>query len=137
MAVQRRGLTQVLGGMDTAKRLYRLQPDFLASITLRPGCSNGHDVMNGARTDFCYVEDPDQITQYMIWPDFFDASGDSLPTDQPLVFGIPLNARMHILSREFVTFHMARLRQGTRFYCMAGPQIVGDGVVTDVFTNPA
>jgi hypothetical protein len=93
--------------------------------------------MNGVRTDFRYTEDPDLNSQYMIWPDFFDASGNSLPTDQPLSFGTPLNARMHILSREFVAFHTARLVPGTRFYCMAGPKIVGDGIVTEVLANPA
>ena len=93
--------------------------------------------MNGIRTDFRYVEEADQVMQYMIWPDFFDVSGDSLPSDQPLNFGVPLNARMLILSRDFVAFHMTRLRPGTRFYCMAGRQIVGDGVVTEVYANPA
>ena len=123
--------------MDTATRLYRSQPDFLASITLRPDSSNGRAVMNGVRTDFCYAEDPDQVTQYMIWPDFFDSSGNSFPIDQPLAFGTLMNARMHILSRDFVAFHLKRLRHGTRFYCMSGPQVVGDGVVTEVIAVPA
>ena len=120
--------------MDTTKRLYRLPPDFLASITLRPG---PRVFLNGIRPNFCYAEDPDQVLQYMIWPDFIDSFGDSITADQPLVFGSPLDARMHILDRDFVAFHMTRLSGGTRFYCMDGPRIVGDGVVTDVVPAPA
>ena len=120
--------------METTKRLYRLPPDFLASITLRPG---PRGFLNGIRPNFCYGEDPDQVTQYMIWPDFMDSSGNSLTADQSLAFGLPLNARMHILDRDFVAFHMSRLSRGTRFYCMDGPRIVGDGVVTEVVPSPA
>ena len=120
--------------MDTTKRLYRTPPDFLALITLRPGPRR---FLNGIRPNFCYVEDPDQVAQYMICPDFVDSSGNSLTADQPLAFGSPLNARMHILDRELLAFHMTRLSGSTRFYCMDGPRIVGDGVVTEVFQGPA
>ncbi|NOX95954.1 MAG: hypothetical protein GXP04_12920 [Alphaproteobacteria bacterium] len=91
--------------------------------------------LNGIRWAFAYAEDfakntkngtPTQISD--VWPEFLDESGQTIPTDVPLM-GM-LKARMHIVSPEMVSVHMTRLKVGTKFYCLDGIRPRAQGVVT-------
>ena len=115
------------------QRLYDDPGDFEAMIRIYSAGEGGRDTpaYNGIRWDFSYADDPE--TLYMIWPDFYDEHGDSLPTDQPLPVGIDLPARMVVLVKEMrKTVHRLRIREGVAFYCMEGPHRVAEGRVTRI-----
>ena len=80
---------------------YRLYPhdDFEANVRILSAAEGGRrtPAFNGIRWDFAYAEGQPPGTLYMIWPDFFAADGQSLPTDQPMPVGVELSARMMIL----------------------------------------
>ena len=89
---------------------------------------------NGIRWDFCLVEDLDDrgwATEVsMIWPEFVDDSGASIPTGVPIEGR--LHALMHIVVPEMVDKHLQRLKVGSRFVCTEGPRPVAEGVVTSL-----
>ncbi len=69
----------------------------------------------------------------MIWPDFFGATGDSLPTDQPLPVDEVLNARFTVVDDELrKKVHRSRILVGLQFYCVEGPKRVAVGTVTRI-----
>ena len=69
----------------------------------------------------------------MIYPDFYDERGDSLPTDRPLPLGIELQARMVVFNDELrTTLHRSRVTEGTLFYCHEGSKRVAEGRVTRI-----
>ncbi len=112
------------------QRLYSAKEDFEALIRINQLL---HSPRNGIRWDFAYAEDHPTNSLFMIWPDFLDASGNSLPTDMPLPFGVDLKARMYILNREFAeSFHRSRLQVGTKFFCHEGPKQVACGTVIQI-----
>lgn len=121
---------------ETPKRLYRVPDDFEATIRILREDEGGRQLppFNGIRWDFAY--DGDDISEtgiYMIYPDFFDESGDSLPTDSPVPVDVELPARMTILVDEMrESFHRERIREGVRFYCHEGGKQVAEGVVTNI-----
>ena len=85
---------------------------------------------NGIRWDFAYAESQAVGELYMIHPDFYDARGDSLPTDQALPVGGELPARMTVVMDEMrCKLHRARIREGVRFYCHEGAKRVAEGRV--------
>ncbi|KAF1054527.1 MAG: hypothetical protein GAK43_00810 [Stenotrophomonas maltophilia] len=113
-------------------RLYPLADDFEARIRLYRAEEGGRrqPAVNGIRWDFAYADDT-ALTLYMIWPDFCDALGDSLPRDQPLPVGVELRAWMTVVNDEMrCTLHRQRLAPGTRFYCHEGPHRVAEGRIT-------
>lgn len=117
------------------RRLYSVQDDFEATLRILTGSEGGRRTspFNGIRWDFSYAEDDSPAPLYMIWPDFLDADGESLPADAPLPLGVELVARMTIVAddmREQV--HRARIRPGVAFYCHEGPKRVAVGRVTRV-----
>lgn len=75
----------------------------------------------------------------MIWPDFMDEQGDSLPTDAPLPIGVNLVARMTVLVDEMrVEVHRKRLAVASMFYCQEGdkPVVVGQATkITGLFSE--
>ena len=116
-------------------RLYRLPDDFEAVIRIYGTEEGGRKMppFNGIRWDFAYEGDSISDSLYMIYPDFYDLDGNTIPKDQPLPVDIELIARMHILNDEFrVSLHRKRIRLGTRFFCHEGPKAVAAGVVTRI-----
>jgi translation elongation factor EF-Tu-like GTPase len=81
-------------------RLYKQPDDFEAIIRIFSADEGGRMTppFNGIRWDFAYAEDDVPTTGlHMIWPDFIDEAGDSLPTDQALPIGVALQARMTVV----------------------------------------
>ena len=89
-------------------------------------------ICNGIRWDFAYASDIMPLTLYMIYPDFCDQEGRSLPDDQPLPTGVDLPAGMFVLVKEMRDFHRQKIRKGVRFYCHEGGRRVAEGVVTRI-----
>ena len=116
-------------------RLYLIPDDFEATIRILTEAEGGRKTspFNGLRWDFSYVADTATDQLYMIWPDFFSPSGDSLPKDQPLPLSTELTARMTVVVDEMrEQVHRARIRPGVEFYCHEGPRRVAIGRVTQV-----
>jgi hypothetical protein len=115
-------------------RLFRLPDDFEVLIRIYRADEGGRKQPpnNGIRWDFCYAGDSiDHL--YMIFPDFYDMSGSSLPQDQPLPIDRELSARMLILNDEFrVSMHRERIKVGTQFFCHEGTKAVATGYVTRI-----
>lgn len=115
-------------------RLYA-HDDFEAIIHIYGPDEGGRrtPAFNGIRWDFAYADDLPAATLYMIWPDFFAAEGQSLPTDKPLPVGIELSARMAIVVDEMRSdVHRGRIAPGVRFFCQEGGRQVAEGVVTRI-----
>lgn len=110
-------------------RLYRYD-DFTAHIRILSVQEGGRltPAHNGIRWDFAYADDRER--QYMIWPDFHDASGASLAGELPV--GITLAARMVIVVDDMRAWHASRLRPGVRFYCHEGSKRVAIGEVAAI-----
>jgi hypothetical protein len=68
----------------------------------------------------------------MLYPDFYDADGNSLPTNHPLPIDEWLYARMYCFSSDSQKFHRQFVRPGTGFYCVEGSKIVAEGTVTRI-----
>jgi translation elongation factor EF-Tu-like GTPase len=116
-------------------RLYSVPDDFEASIKIFSFEEGGRQSppFNGIRWDLCYTEDSATEHLWMIWPDFMDEHGDSLPTDKPLPIGVNLTARMTILVDEMrAEVHRKRLAIGSTFYCHEGGKRVASGRVTKI-----
>ena len=117
------------------RRLHPLPDDFEAIVRIYAHSEGGRASapFNGIRWDFAYAEDQPPGTLFMIWPDFHDEAGDSLPTDQALPIGVELRARMTIVSTELrAELHRERIQEGVRFYCHEGPKRVAEGQVLRV-----
>ena len=67
-------------------RIHKIPDDFEAMIRIFSTAEGGRmsPPFNGIRWDFAYAESQAVGELYMIHPDFYDARGDSLPTDQAL-----------------------------------------------------
>lgn len=116
-------------------RLYRIPDDFEATIRILTEAEGGRKTspFNGIRWDFSYVANNATDQLYMIWPDFFSPSGDSLSKDQPLPTSIELSARMTVVVDEMrEQVHRARIQPGVEFYCHEGPKRVAVGRVTRI-----
>jgi translation elongation factor EF-Tu-like GTPase len=88
---------------------------------------------NGIRWDLNYAEESPSKDLYMIWPDFMDENGNSLPKGANLETDVELHARMTIVNDEMRhKVHRARVKVGTRFYCCEGPRRVAEGQVTKI-----
>lgn len=121
--------------MHTMQRLYPTADDFEATIRILTESEGGRRTppFNGIRWDFCYAEDDPSDNLYMIWPDFHDPDGNSLPTDAPLPLGVELRARMTVVIDEMrEQTHRARIKPGVGFYCHEGSRRVAVGRVTVV-----
>lgn len=115
-------------------RLY-LSDDFEAVIKILPLGKGGREAapFNGIRWDLCYEGDKPEDGLWMIWPDFFDNSQNSLPKDKPLPLDIELHARMVILNDEArEKVHQAKISIGREFYCHEGPRRVAVGRITKI-----
>jgi hypothetical protein len=117
------------------QRLYQVPDDFEATIRILPVVEGGRasPTFNGIRWDLAYADSnqPDQV--YMIWPDFYNASGDSIPSDQALPVGIPLQARMTVVDDTMrADVHRARIAPGVEFFCQEGAIRVATGRVTRI-----
>jgi translation elongation factor EF-Tu-like GTPase len=116
------------------ERLYPCD-DFEATIRIYSATEGGRrtPAYNGIRWDFAYAEGNPPDTLYMIWPDFFATSGQSLPPDQPLSVGVELSARMSVVMDEMrAEVHRDRIAPGVRFFCHEGGRRVAEGVVTRI-----
>jgi len=116
-------------------RLYVIPDDFEAVIRIFSENEGGRKTppFNGIRWDFAYASDGVVNQIYMIRPDFFAISGDSLPTDTPLPIGVDLSARMTIVVDEMrEQLHRARIEPGVEFYCHEGSKRVAIGRVTRI-----
>lgn len=120
--------------MSNQKRLYDVPDDFEARIRILRKDEGGRsvDAYNGIRWDFAYEGDDIEKTGiYMIWPDFHDENGNSLPTDQPLPVDCELLARMTIVTDDMrEKIHRDRIEAGVRFFCHEGGKRVAVGQVT-------
>jgi hypothetical protein len=119
--------------MHTMHRLYPIADDFEAIIRIFTESEGGRRTspFNGIRWDICYAEDDPSDNLYMIWPDFYDSAGNSLPTDTPLPLGVELRARMTVVVDEMrEQTHRARIKPGVDFYCHEGLKRVAVGRVT-------
>ncbi len=121
---------------EIPKRIYEDPDDFEASIRIYREDEGGRVTppYNGVRWDFAYEGDNIYKTGiYMIWPDFIDEHGDSLPSDAPLPIDQELSARMIIaVDKMREELHRSRISEGVRFFCHEGPRCVAEGVVTKV-----
>lgn len=109
--------------------------DFEASIRIMRADEGGRrtPVFNGIRWDFCYAEDDPAAGIWMIHPDFYDATGESVAEQTALPIDEPIPARMFILVDELrEEIHRRKLRVGGRFYCHEGSRRVAEGVVTRI-----
>jgi hypothetical protein len=116
-------------------RIHRIPDDFEAMIRIFSTTEGGRmsAPFNGIRWDFAYAENQPVGELYMIYPDFYDVRGDSLPTDQPLPIGVEMPARMVVLMDEMrEKLQRARIREGVRFYCHEGAKRVAEGRVTRI-----
>jgi len=122
--------------MPSQKKLYKVPDDFEALIRIFRHDEGGRSInaFNGIRWDFAYEGDNiDETGIYMIWPDFFDENGNSLPTDQPLPVDKELPARMTIVMDEMrEKIHAHRIKKGLRFFCHEGGKRVAEGQVTKI-----
>ena len=117
------------------QRLYPIADDFEATIRILTESEGGrkNPPFNGVRWDFSYAADNSSDQLYMIWPDFYSATGDSLPTDSPLPLSVELSARMTVLVDEMRELtHRSRISPGVEFYCHEGPKRVAVGRVTRI-----
>ncbi|GAB2801186.1 hypothetical protein [Dyella kyungheensis] len=117
------------------QRLSVVIDDFEAAIRIFSEAEGGRKTppYNGIRWDFSYASDEDSNQLYMIWPDFFSPSGDSLAKDSPLPIGVELSARMTVVNDEMrAEVHRARIVPGLEFYCHEGPKRVAVGRVTRI-----
>lgn len=115
--------------------LYSTPDDFEAKIRIMGHEEGGRlkPPFNGIRWDFCYAEDSPQDALWMIWPDFFDDSGDSLPKNLPLPVGVELSVRMTVLVDNMrAQVHRQRIKVGTQFFCHEGSKRVAEGQVTKI-----
>ena len=115
-------------------RIYKYD-DFDAVIRIFTTTEGGrtNPPFNGIRWDFAYAENQPPGEYYMIYPDFYDEGGNSLPTDKPLPIGVELPARMVVLFDEMrEKLHRHRIREGVRFYCHEGAKRVAEGHVTRI-----
>lgn len=109
--------------------------DFEAVVRILPPEQGGRQTppFNSIRWDFCYAEDDPENGIWMIWPDFVDERGNSLPEDRPLPVDVEIRAQFRIVDDKLrEKFHRPRLREGTRFYCHEGPKRVAEGRVTQI-----
>jgi hypothetical protein len=120
--------------MTKPDRLYPdLRDDFEARIRVLTPEEGGRKTyaVNGIRWDFRYALDTESKGYFMIYPDFLDAAGNSLPVTVPLPTNEWLSARMYISNQETrERIHQKLLHFGTSFYCCEGPRIVAEGTVT-------
>ena len=121
---------------SVAKRLYDAPDDFEADIRILREDEGGRKtpVCNSIRWDFCYRgEGSIEPYIHMIWPDFIDSRGNSLPEDEMLPVDHTLKARLTILSDEVrQTIHRDRIKVGVRFYCQEASKRVAEGIVTRI-----
>lgn len=116
-------------------RLYRVPDDFEATIRILTEAQGGRKSppYNGIRWDLAYADEGVAEHLYMIWPDFCDAEGNSLPTDRPLPVGVELRARMTVVVDEMrEQTHRGRIQPGVEFYCHEGNKRVAVGRVTRI-----
>jgi len=116
-------------------RLYQVPDDFEATIRIYSRAEGGRvsPPFNGIRWDFGYADDPPGSSIYMIYPDFFDENGNSLPTDVRLRVGVELRARMTVLSDNMrAEVHRSRIKEGLKFFCHEGNHRVAEGHVTRI-----
>ena len=90
---------------------------------------------NGIRWDLRYAEDDDRpgdekFQIYMVWPEFLDDDGNSIPHGVPLIG--TYRALMHIVVEEMIDVHRQRVTVGTEFFCTEGRRKVAKGVVTSL-----
>jgi hypothetical protein len=125
--------TVAIGWIGTMKRLYAAD-DFEAVIRIFRPDEGGRSssTFNGIRWDFVYADEEPADGLYMIWPDFVDDNGDSLPADAILPVDASLPARMVVVNDEMREKHRSKIRVGGRFYCCEGPKRVAEGRVTKV-----
>lgn len=122
------------GGRPIRDRLHP-HDDFEATVRIYSTAEGGRrtPAFNGIRWDFAYAENHPPDTLYMIWPDFFAANGQNLPSDQPLPVGVELCARMTVVVDEMrAEVHGGRIAPGVRFFCQEGGRRVAEGVVTRI-----
>ena len=90
-------------------------------------------MFNGIRCDFCYAEDDPQNGIWMIYPDFHDANGESIPENQQLPVDISILARMFVLSDQLrKEVHRPKVKVGGRFYCHEGQRRIAEGIITSI-----
>jgi hypothetical protein len=87
---------------------------------------------NRIRWDFAYAADGLEADLYMIHPEFLDAAGEPVPSEDPLPVGVELSARMRVVVEEMRMLHRVRIAPGVRFFCHEGNRRVADGVVVRV-----
>jgi len=118
------------------KPLYDTPDDFEAEIRIMRENEGGRisPPYNGIRWDFAYDGDIIKETGiYMIWPDFINEKGNSLPTDKALSIDKILKARMIIISDEMrEKIHRDRIVEGLHFFCHEGSRRVAEGIVTKI-----
>ncbi|WP_411884886.1 hypothetical protein [Polaromonas sp. YR568] len=117
------------------RRLYPIPDDFEATIRILTAQEGGRTTppRNGIRWDLSYELDSEPNQIWMVWPDFFDAAGDSLPINEPLPVDVPISARLTVLNDDLrKEIHGARIRVGRKFYCVEGSKRVAIGTVTRI-----
>jgi hypothetical protein len=109
--------------------------DFEAMIRIFRESEGGRrsPMFNGVRCDFCYAEDDPRRGIWMIYPDFLDANGESIPENQPLPVDAPIPARMIVLSDNLrMEVHRQKARVGSQFFCQDGQRRIAEGIITKI-----
>jgi hypothetical protein len=112
-------------------RMYQRRDDFEAIVRILTAREGGRctPVYNGIRWDLRYFHQSDTELS-MIWPEFIDENGATLPVDQPLT-GL-LRAKFYVVADEMRDFHRQQVHPGVGFFCVEGPHVCAVGIITKV-----
>ena len=122
--------------MESADRPLYTGHHFEATVWILPSEQSGRKtpIYNGVRWQFRYDNQPAEESSYLIFPDFVDANGKSLPPDMPLTEDEPLTARMTIPFDELrLSVHLNRIHPDTRFLGYDLWRPIAKGIVTRAF----
>jgi hypothetical protein len=113
------------------KRLYERPDDFEGDVRILTAREGGraNPPYNGIRWDLRYFSQAED-SNWMVWPEFIDDSGDMLPTDRPVTGFV--KARFYVISDAMRPYHRAQVRPGVGFFCVEVAKVCAAGVVTRV-----
>jgi hypothetical protein len=109
--------------------------DFSATVVVLSEAEGGRrtPAHAGIRWDLAYADAPaGAVELFMIWPEFLDDTGEPMLHGTTLPVGVELKARFTIGVEAMRSFHRARLRIGTAFFCCEGARRVARGTVTSL-----
>src|SRR5438045_3481978 len=110
------------------------KPDFEAKIRLLTKKEGGRAMLpiQGIRCNFVYDGEPLNY-QFSIWTEFLDENKNPIQ-EGTLMTQSECYADFYIFDRETAeTIHKNKIKVGVEFNMMEGGEIIGKGIVTDIF----